>query len=145
MSGKNAGAAGALAARLRPALAHLSREMRAHGQVGNLTRSQSNVIVRLDRGGPATVNELARAEGVRAQSMSATVASLMDEGWIVRTPDPRDGRKLIVSISDHAHEALRSGRLEREDWLARQIETRLSPDEREQLDALAGFLERLAD
>ena len=65
-----------IAATLRPVLAALNRRLRAQGPIGDLTRSQTNVLGRLERGGPATANDLARAEGVRPQSMSTTVAAV---------------------------------------------------------------------
>ena len=38
--------------------------------------------------GPATVTSLARAEGVRPQSMGATVAALQEAGLVGGAPDP---------------------------------------------------------
>lgn len=64
-----------------------------------VTASQTAALGRLLRYGPATVADLARAEGVRPQSMGATVQALVDLGLAERRADPTDGRRAIVSAT----------------------------------------------
>lgn len=110
----------------------------------DLTRSQLNALARLERDGPATANDLARAEGIRPQSMSTIVSALTGGGWVTGTPDPRDGRKTILVLSEYAREAFRANRFERDDWLARRLADTLSDAElREIVDAIA-LMRRLA-
>jgi DNA-binding MarR family transcriptional regulator len=135
----------ALAGELRVALGALMRRLRQEGTIGDFTRSQLAALGRLEREGPATLSELARAEGVRPQSMAATVAVLEGSGLVSRTPDEHDGRKSVLHLTDAAREQFASGRLAREDWLFRAIRTRLTDDEQAGLPASIDLLRRLAD
>jgi DNA-binding MarR family transcriptional regulator len=134
----------AVAGDLRVVLGQLVRRLREQGTVGDLTRSQTAVLIRLERDGPATMSALARAEGIRPQSMGAIVSVLESTGLVGRAPDPRDGRKTVLSITDEAREQFRTGRLAREDWLLRAIRTQLAPEERDRLGACVELLQRLA-
>jgi DNA-binding MarR family transcriptional regulator len=137
--------AAALAGELRPVLARLSRRLRQQADPVDLTGSQINVLVRLERDGPATVSGLARAEGVRPQSMGATVAALEAAGLLRRDPDPADGRKAPLSLTPEAREQFAAHRLAKEDWLQRAMARELDADELARLrDALA-LLARIAD
>ncbi len=62
-------AAAALVGDLRMALGRLKRRLREQAGPNDFSDSQKSVLVRLDRDGAATVSALARAEGVRPQSM----------------------------------------------------------------------------
>ena len=74
--------ASALAAELGALSGKLKRRLREQASAGDLTPSQSAVLMHLDRHGPTTVTELARAAGVRSQSMGATVAVLETAGLV---------------------------------------------------------------
>ena len=58
------------------AIGLLVRRLRAAGRSQDLSLTESAVLARLDREGPATTADLARAEGVKPQSMGATVSAL---------------------------------------------------------------------
>jgi DNA-binding MarR family transcriptional regulator len=135
----------ALAGDLRITLGALMRRLRQEATIGDFTRSQLSALGRLEREGPATLSELARAEGVRPQSMAATVAALENVGFVSRTPDERDGRKSLLHLTAEAREQFATGRLAREDWLFRAIHTRLTEDEQAALAASIDLLRRLAD
>jgi DNA-binding MarR family transcriptional regulator len=143
-SDTEAEAALALAVELRVVLGQLVRRLREQTSAGDLTRSQESVLARLERDGPATSTDLARAEGVRPQSMSSIVTALEDAGLISGTPDPTDGRKTVISLSDAAREHYATGRLAKQDWLFRAIRTNLAPAEQERLSASVDLLHRLA-
>jgi DNA-binding MarR family transcriptional regulator len=134
----------ALAGELRVALAQLVRRLREQADGMDLTRSQSSVLLRLERDGAATATALARAEGVRPQSMAKIVQALESAGLVSGAPDPRDGRKTLLSITEAAREEFRTGRLAKEDWLTRALDTTLSPAEIAQLASTPGLLRRLA-
>ncbi|MGC2399264.1 MAG: MarR family transcriptional regulator [Acidobacteriaceae bacterium] len=133
-----------LASELRVVLGQLKRRLRDQARFGDLTWSQASVLSRLDREGPATVSSLARAEGMRPQSMGATVSALQAAGLVSGSPDPNDGRQTTLSLSPACQEWIRAGRAAKEDWLFRAIENKLAPAEKEQLAALVGLLKRLA-
>ncbi len=134
----------ALAAELRVAIGNLKRKFREQASVGDLTWSQLCVIGRLDREGPATVTTLARVEGVRPQSMGATVSALETAGLVRGLPDPADGRQTILSLTDTCREWLKAGRAANEDWLPRAIQAKLAPAEQEELAHAVKLLKRLS-
>ncbi|CAM5406855.1 MarR family winged helix-turn-helix transcriptional regulator [Leifsonia shinshuensis] len=55
-------------------------------------------------------SDLARAAQVEAQTMSRTVDRLEREGLVIRTPDPADRRRHIVSITERGHAAFEAVR-----------------------------------
>src|ERR1700692_1759664 len=135
----------ALAAELHAVGGKLKRRLREQASAGDLTPSQTSVLMQLDRDGPTTVTALARTEGVRSQSMGATVAVLEAAGLVSGSPDPADGRQTILSLTPACRELIRSGRAARHDWLFRAIQTKLTPEEQEQLAAAMSLLNRLVD
>jgi len=131
------------AGELRVVLGQLVRRLREQADGSDLTRSQASVLSRLDRDGPATATVLARAEGLRPQSMGTIVAALEAAGLVAGSPDPKDGRKTILSLTQTAREQFRTGRLAREDWLL-QAMSALTPSELDQLSSSIGLLRRIA-
>jgi DNA-binding MarR family transcriptional regulator len=76
--------------------------------------------------------------------MGATLAALEARGLIGRAPDPDDGRRAVMSITDAGLELLRSRRAAKVQQLARALSTDFTPAEVNQLAAVAPLLERLA-
>jgi DNA-binding MarR family transcriptional regulator len=141
----DAAGASALATELHALSGKLKRRLREQASAGDLTPSQTSVLAHLDRDGPTTVTTLARVEGVRSQSMGATIAVLEAAGLVKGSPDPQDGRQTILSLTPACRELIRSGRAARHDWLFRAIQTRLTPQEQQQLAASMKLLNRLVD
>jgi DNA-binding MarR family transcriptional regulator len=135
----------ALAVELRVALGKLRRRLREHAHAGGLTLSQTSVLGLLEREGPATVTTLARAEGVRPQSMGATVAALEAAGLVSGSPDPSDGRQTILSLTDACRELVKNSRAARDDWLCHAIQSKLAPSEQAALASGVALLKRLVD
>jgi DNA-binding MarR family transcriptional regulator len=134
-----------LAAELRMAVGRLTRRLREHTRKGELTASQRFALGRLSREGPLTVTALARAEGVRPQSMGATVAVLEAQGLVAGAPDPTDGRQTLLSLTDAARAFIADTRAAREGWLQQAITTRLTPAEQAQLAQALPLLDRLIE
>ncbi|MFF1876102.1 MarR family winged helix-turn-helix transcriptional regulator [Kitasatospora herbaricolor] len=135
----------AVASDLRVVVARLRRRMRETGEPGDFSPSQSAVLARLDSDGPSTVTALARAEGVRQQSMGSTVAALQQSGYITATPHPTDGRQTLLALSDRFRDELHAHRAAKEDWLFRTIRAALTPEEQHQLATGVALLKRVAD
>jgi DNA-binding MarR family transcriptional regulator len=135
----------ALALDLHTLSGKLKRRLREQASAGDLTPSQTSVLRHLDRNGPTTVTALARMEGVRSQSMGATVAVLEAAGLVRGSPDPRDGRQTILSITPAFQALIKNGRAARTDWLFNAIQTRFTPQEQEQLAIAVKLLNRLVD
>ncbi|NJP99155.1 MarR family winged helix-turn-helix transcriptional regulator [Streptomyces zingiberis] len=97
------------------------------------------VLALLDHHGELRMSELADLLGVGISVASRHVAHAAERGWVVRAPDPLDGRSQLLSLSPAGGELLREvsahcGRLLAEalhDW----------PDE--DLDRLGELLDRL--
>jgi DNA-binding MarR family transcriptional regulator len=137
--------AAVMASELRVVLGKLKRRLREQANKGDLSLSQMAVLGYLDREGPSTVTTLARAEGVRPQSMGATVAALEEAGLVSGTPHPADGRQIMLSLTAAAREWIKGSRAAREDWLSRAIRAHLSPTEQEELAKAAALLRRIVD
>jgi len=134
-----------LASEIRALIGKLRRRLREQGNAGEFTPSQMAVLARLERDGAATVSSLARAEGIRPQSMGAIIAQLDATGLLNSAADPADGRQTLWSLTPACAMALREGRARRQDWLARTIEARLGEDEQHELAAALDLLQRLVE
>ena len=142
---KRAAPAAALAQDLVAVLGKLKRRLREQAQVGDLTPSQTSTLLRLERDGPATASSLARAEGMRPQSMGAVIAALEAAGMVRGAPDPNDGRQTLLSLTEAFRKRIREGRAARRDWLSSAIQARLSPREQNDVAAAIALLKRLVD
>jgi DNA-binding MarR family transcriptional regulator len=131
-----------LAGDLRVVLGQLFRRLRAEH---SFSLSQGAVLGRLDRGGPRSVSELAAAERVRPQSMAQTVGDLEADGLVARTPDPTDGRRALVELTDEGRATLATDRARREGWLAEAVTERLTREEEETLARAVALLRRIAE
>jgi DNA-binding MarR family transcriptional regulator len=134
-----------LARELRFSLGLLLRRLRQVTRDGDLTLPETSVLARLDRGGPASAADLARAEQISQQSMGATVGGLLERGLIERKPDPQDGRRFALALTKAGRKGLTNRREERTQALARGLATDFTDDELDLLRQATPLLERLAD
>jgi DNA-binding MarR family transcriptional regulator len=130
-----------LASDLRVVLGQLIRRLRSEHR---FSLSQGSVLGRLDREGAQSVSDLACAERVRPQSMAQTVTDLESDGLVARAPDPDDGRRALVSLTEAGLTELREDRLRREGWLVRAIEE-LPAEDQATVERAIVLLRRLAD
>ncbi|MET8246474.1 MarR family transcriptional regulator [Streptomyces sp. NPDC005202] len=138
-------ASAARAARdLRVVFSRLRRRIREVAQDEDLTPSQVSALTLVGKHGAATASALASAEGVRPQSMAATLAALEQHGLIRRSPDPDDGRRQLVTLTEGGRERIEGNRQVREEWLTRALEDRYTEDERHTLIEALALLERLS-
>lgn len=135
----------ALAADLRVLLGRLRRRVREQTGGGELPPAQVDVLHQLEREGPCTIARLARAQGMRPQSMGANVAALEAAGLVAGAPDAADGRQTLWSLTPACVVRIAAGRAAREDWLARTIQDRFSAAEQAELARGVALLRRLAD
>ena len=129
------------ASELRVVLGQILRRLRAEHQ---FPISQGTVLARLEREGPATTSALAAAERVRPQSMAQTIAELGAAGLVARSPDPTDGRQILIELTERGRTTLAEERARREGWLASAIESELTAEEQETLLRALPILRRLA-
>ncbi|MET8845782.1 MarR family transcriptional regulator [Amycolatopsis sp. NPDC004625] len=130
---------------IRGVVGQLHRRLRHVDNAGILTPSQSAVLHRLHREGPATQGELAAAEHVRQQSMAATLGVLDELGHLARTPDPADRRRVVISLSDAGRDTVRGIQQHRDEWLAQALLDELSPAELDTVTRALPLLQRVAE
>jgi DNA-binding MarR family transcriptional regulator len=132
---------GRMASQLRVVLGRLVRRLRAEHRFPLM---HGAVLGRLDREGPMSTVELARAEGVRPQSMGQTLAELEAQGFVERRPDPNDGRVTLLELTGAGSDTLAEDRRHREGWMAQAIEAELDAAERRTLSQAVELLERIS-
>ncbi|MDE1900581.1 MAG: MarR family transcriptional regulator [Alphaproteobacteria bacterium] len=134
-----------LAVEIRAIHRALKVRVRENGGTKNLTASQMFVLAHLEKDGPATVSSLARAEGMRPQSMSELIAPLQEAGFISGKPDPKDGRQTLMSLTPKCVEWIKTGKAESHDWLTKTISQRLTPQEQVELNTALKLLRRVTE
>ena len=133
-----------VAAALRVSIGLLLRRMRQVRPDGELSLPETSALARLDRTGPATSSTLAKLDQISPQSMGATLAGLEARGLVQRQPDPEDGRRAVLSLTEAGEQVLRDKRSARVAQLAQALSNGFTPAELRQLRAAAPLLERLA-
>ncbi len=134
-----------VAAALYLSVGLFKRRLRQVPAEGELSLPESSALRRLERGGPATVTALARAEQISVQSMGATLQTLEARRLIERDPDPADGRRSVMSVTEAGLVALSDKRNARIAQLARVLAAEFTPAELGQLMAAVPLIERLAE
>jgi DNA-binding MarR family transcriptional regulator len=132
------------AALLRSAVAGLQRRLRAQDEDHAIAPTGLGILGRLLRIGVANATEIAQLENLQPQSLTRALKSLHDAGLIDRWIDEDDRRRTSLAITEKGEALLRSTIRKRVAWLARVMETRLSPAERDTVRAAALLMERMA-
>ena len=135
------------AVRLVVAVKRLRSRMREESgamSVG-LSAAQLSIFSRLMNGGAATAASLAAAEHVSQQAIAQSLAKLKADGLICVSPDPTDGRKSLISVTEAGRRLNDSIMASRDAWLIQAIESAVGPGERDVLDQAIELLERLGD
>lgn len=137
--------ASALALEIRTLIGKLRRKLRDQTGHDDFTSSQASVLLRLEKDGPTTASNLARAEAMRPQSMSAVIVPLEAAGLVAGAADPDDGRQTLLSLTQKCRELLQERRAAKQDWLTKTILAKLSGQEQERLASALEILARLAE
>jgi DNA-binding MarR family transcriptional regulator len=124
------------------AIGLLVRRVRAASGSHELSLTESAVVGRLARNGPATTADLARAESMKPQSMGATIAALEEMGFVERKPHPTDGRQVNIQLTTKGAAARESARSAKRKWLAEMV-AQLDEQEREILFEAGEIIQRL--
>ena len=129
---------------LRALVGRLSRRLRQTSMVGEMTLPQASVLSVLEREGPATPGVLATRERISPQSMGTILVSLEALGLVSRTPDPTDGRRLVISLTEAGLQVIHGARRQKEERLAQALANNFTNEEQQVLMAALPLLERLA-
>jgi DNA-binding MarR family transcriptional regulator len=126
------------------AIGLLVRRVRAAAASHELSLTESAVMARLAKDGPATTAELARAESMKPQSMGATIAALEEMGVVERRPHPTDGRQVNIELTAKGATMRKSAKDAKRTWLAQAI-AQLDKREQETLFAAGDIVKRLVE
>lgn len=132
-----------VAAALKLSIGLFLRRLRQSPATDELTISEQSLLSRLERGGPSTASDIARAEQVTPQAIGPTVVDLEGRGLIARRSDPADGRRILLSLTEAGLAALRDKRTARVEQIARALTEGFSPAELATLRSAAPLIERL--
>src|SRR5271154_5437849 len=111
----------------------------------DLSGSQAALLTRLHKEGPSSASALASAEAVSHQAIGAILTVLETRGYIQRSPDPTDGRRQLVSLTDAGMSHAEHTTSAREEWLVRALQDRLTEDERQTVRHAMALLNRLTE
>lgn len=103
------------------AVGQLLRRLRS-ANPGGLNLSQSGVLARLEREGPMTTADLARAETMKPQSMRTILAGLEEELCVERKPHPTDRRQILFAITRKGLDERMQRTAAKREWLLAQLE-----------------------
>jgi DNA-binding MarR family transcriptional regulator len=142
---EHAEATAAAATELRRGVISLGRRLRLERNEVGHTALELSVLGHLHRRGPLTPGDLAMAERVQPQSLTRTLSALEVAGLLHRQPDPADGRRSLLAITEPGRTALRTEMAQRDAWLAVAMSKQLTSTEIGLLRLAGSLLERLAD
>ncbi len=132
------------ASNLRMATFRLARRLRAQRAVDSMSDGQFAVLAALKVHGPHTLGELAERERVTAPSMNRTVNCLEESGWLTRTPDDADRRKVNIDLTPEGLEIVDETVRRRDAWLEDALAS-LSDEDRDILQQAAELMRAVAD
>lgn len=126
------------------AIGLLVRRVRAATASQELSLTESMVLGRLAREGPATTADLARGEGIKPQSMGTTIAALEERGMVERKPHPTDGRQVNIELTAKGVAVRKITGDAKRMWLAQAI-AQLNEEEQKTLFAAGRIIKRLVE
>src|SRR6202167_101484 len=106
--------------------------------------TQKAVLRRLEKHGPTTAADLARAEGVRPQSMGTALGLLEKKGLVERKAHPTDGRQINIKLTARGITLRRNSKEATYAWLSRAI-AKLDRQEQTTLFKAAELIKHIAE
>lgn len=131
------------ASRLRLAITRTARRMRQEAN-SDLGPASLAALATIERGGPLTPSELAKAERIQRPTATRLLAGLTEKELVSRAADPTDGRCSIVTITPEGRAMLKRIRSRKNAYLARRMKD-LPDDEVDALERAAEILERVLE
>lgn len=128
----------------RMATFRLARRLRAERAIDSMSDGQFAVLAALKMHGSHTLGELAERERVTAPSMNRTVNCLEEAGYLTRTPDAADRRKVNITLTPTGLDVVEETVRRRDAWLELAL-SELLPAERRLLADAAAVMRKVAD
>ena len=116
--------------------------MRTQRAVDSMSDGQFAVLAGLFIHGAHTLTELADRERVSAPAMNRTVNCLQDAGYISRSADESDGRKVVIDLTDEGRAVVDETARRRDAWVEEAL-AEIEPAEREILAQAATIMQRM--
>lgn len=126
--------------RLHSAAIHLLRRLRKEDAKTGLSAPRLSALSVVVFGGPLTLGELAGAEQVKPPTMTRLVSALEEDGLVVRTPDPNDGRLTRIRATSKGRTLLMRGRANRVAALTAEVRA-LDDADRDVVERAVAILE----
>ncbi|WP_167099152.1 MarR family winged helix-turn-helix transcriptional regulator [Mycobacterium sp. DL592] len=133
-----------LGAQVRSTVARLYRRFRTERPEGGLGDAALEVLVRLYKYGPQTLTQLSTHDRVAPASMSQIVNRLTSAGYAIRTPDPDDGRKILLRVTAEGTELAVATRNQRNAWLESHLDE-LAPADRATIARACALLNSITE
>ena len=134
----------AAASDLRMATFRLARRLRGQKAVDTMSDGQFAVLAALKVHGPHTLGELAERERVTAPSMNRTVNCLEELGYLTRSADETDRRKVNIAVTASGREVVAETVRRRDAWLEEALR-QLTEAERAVLADAAAIMRGVAE
>lgn len=131
------------AMQLHAAAIRLLRAVRVADAETGVSAPKLSALSVLTFGGPMSLGALAKAEQVRAPTMSKLVADLEAEGLVAKRADKADKRGVRIEVTAKGRALMEEGRKRRLALLTKRL-SRLTATERAQLNGAADLMLRLA-
>lgn len=134
-----------LAARLRPAILRLNRQLRRETMTLGVSPLMVLVLSAIRKDPGIGVSELAALENMRVATMSNHIKQLEESGLVRRDSDSHaDKRRVQLAITPKAQTLIEEVRKARTDWLAKRVAS-LPAESRDALENAVEALTLLAE
>jgi DNA-binding MarR family transcriptional regulator len=132
-----------LADELHAAAIHLLRRLRRSDLQTGLSPARLSALSVVAFGGPMRISDLARAEHVKAPTITPIVAALEREGLITREGDEQDARVFVLRATPKGQKLMAEGRARRVATLTGELRA-LPVNERDLLRRAVALMHQLA-
>ncbi|MEV7608677.1 MarR family transcriptional regulator [Microbacterium sp. NPDC089320] len=131
---------------LRMATFRLARRLRCARAVDAMSDAQLAVLATLRMHGRRTITALAERERVTAPSMTNMINGLEEQGFVLRTPDAEDRRRVQVDITEAGTEIVEQTIRRRDELLAEMLgELDFTEEELATLRAASALMRKVVD
>jgi len=135
-----------IAAALRTVMTRLIKLLRREAKdEAQLSLTERSTMALLYQHGELLPSDIARMEKVTTQSISQIVNHLFEVGFIYKNPSAEDKRKVLLSLTPAGRVSVEERRHNKEEWLAKALHGKASPEERELVMRALVVLEKLMD
>lgn len=133
-----------LGAQVRSTVGRLYRRFRSERPEGGLGDASLDVLNWLHKNGPQTLTELSEYGQVAPASMSQSVNRLTSAGYVIRTPEPSDRRKVLFRTTAEGARVAQATRDQRDAWLEARLGA-LSPEDQRAIEHACSILSTIAE